>query len=224
MNLTSSRAVVIGSSGGIGKALADQLEARGHEVVRLARPGLDFADEASIAAAAARVGAPVGLVLVASGILHDETMQPEKSLRDLDARRLLHYFAVNCVGPALVAKHFLPLLPQTGRSIFAALSARVGSISDNRIGGWYGYRASKAALNQLIRTLAIELVRRNPETMCVGLHPGTVNTKLSQPFQRNVNRLFTPTESADHLLGVLAALTPQQSGRCFAWDGREIEP
>lgn len=227
------RAVVIGASGGIGAALADALAAAGGEVHRLDRAGthdppLDLTDEASIAAAGARIGAggPVDLVIVASGVLQAGGTSPERRWRDLDGDVLTRYFAVNATGPALVAKHFLPLLPADRRCAFAALSARVGSISDNRLGGWYGYRASKAALNMLVRTLAIELARSRPAALCVALHPGTVDTRLSAPFQRGVapDKLFTPERSARALLDVLAALTPADSGGCFAWDGARIEP
>lgn len=203
--------------------MADALEARGEQVVRLSRPEVDITDEASIAAAAPRIG-PVDKVIVATGLLHDGAQPPEKSYRALDPAALARSFAVNAIGPALVAKHVLPLLPRDRRAVFAALSARVGSISDNRLGGWYAYRASKAALNQLIRTLAVELRRTHPLAICVGLHPGTVDTRLSAPFQRGVPDLFTPERSAAALLGVLDGLTPEQSGRLWAWDGREIAP
>jgi NAD(P)-dependent dehydrogenase (short-subunit alcohol dehydrogenase family) len=187
---------------------------------------IDLRDEASIAAAAGRIGAPVDLVLVASGLLHGDRVSPERSYRELSPEALADSFAVNAIGPALVAKHFLPLLPRKGPAVFACLSARVGSITDNRLGGWYGYRASKAALNMLIRTLAIELARTAPDAICVGLHPGTVDTALSAPFQRGVpaERLFTPTYSAARLLEVLTTLTPAQSGGCFAWDGTPVPP
>lgn len=214
--------VVIGASGGIGRALADALKDRG-PVHRLSRPELDVTDEAGIASAAARIG-PVDHVIVATGLLHDESQAPEKTFRALDAAALARSFAINAIGPALVAKHFLPLLPRDRRSVFAALSAKVGSISDNRLGGWYGYRASKAALNQLIRTASIELRRTHPLAICVGLHPGTVDTRLSAPFQRGVPDLFTPDRSTAALLAVLDRLTPEQSGRLFAWDGAEIAP
>ncbi|HEX8387840.1 MAG TPA: SDR family NAD(P)-dependent oxidoreductase, partial [Sphingomonas sp.] len=150
----------------------------------------------------------------------------EKAMRDLDADWLQRNFLVNAVGPALVAKHFLPLLPRARRAVFAALSARVGSISDNNLGGWYGYRASKAALNQLIRTLAIEERRRNPQAVVVALHPGTVDTDLSRPFQGNVQpgRLFAPDRAAVQLLDVLDGLKPVDSGRLFDWEGKQITP
>ena len=234
---------LIGHSGGIGRALLTRLlkdpavagvtagARRGAGIVhaKLTEATLDIADEPSISEFAKRASqtGPLRLVVCATGLLHDgDAFQPEKSLRALDAARLARGFAVNAIGPALVAKHFLPLFPRDGKCVFAALSARVGSISDNRLGGWYGYRASKAALNMLIKTLGIEIAPRWPEAICVGLHPGTVDTDLSQPFQRGVaaEKLFTPTQSAAHLLGVIDRLTPADSGRLFAWDGAEIAP
>ena len=228
--MSAQNAIVIGSTGGIGTALARQLAEQGHTVTSLSRtsiPPIDLTDEPTIAAAAAQLAAnaPYDLIIVATGILQTTTIAPEKTYRDLTAATLATYFAINATGPALLAKHFLPLLPKTGRAVFAALSARVGSIGDNRLGGWYGYRASKAALNMLIKTLSIELARTRPEAVCVALHPGTVDTPLSKPFQRGVapDRLFTPDRSADQLLKVLDQLTPERSGDCFAWDGRRIQ-
>lgn len=217
------RAVVIGAGGGIGAALVEALAEEENDVVALARADLDLTDEASIASAAAKV-AKADLVVVATGLLHDAEHGPEKALRDLDPVWLARQYAVNAIGPALVAKHFLPILPRTGRSVFAALSARVGSISDNRLGGWYGYRASKAALNQLIRTLAVEDKRRNDRGIVVALHPGTVDTRLSKPFQQSGRDLFQPDRAAVQLLDVLDALKPADSGKLFAWDGAEIAP
>ena len=223
-------AAVVGASGGLGAALANRLEDSGVQVHRFARSfdgaaRLDVTDEASIAAAASGL-AQLDLVIVATGYLHQGGAGPEKDWRHVTGDELARAFAVNAAGPALVAKHFLPLLSNAPHSGFAALSARVGSISDNRLGGWYSYRASKAALNQLIRTFAVELARKKPASFCVALHPGTVDTPLSEPFQRNVaqGKLFTPAFSAERLLGVLSDLTPQDSGKCFAWDGQEIAP
>ena len=220
-NLNTFRSVVIGATGGIGAAFVEALTAARTEVHGLSRAdGLDLTDEASIAAAANRIGGPLDLVIVATGILGT----PEKAMRDLSADALARYFAVNATGPALVAKHFLPLLAKDRRAVFAALSARVGSITDNRLGGWYGYRASKAALNMLVRTLAIELARTRPQALCVALHPGTVDTALSKDFQKGVPDLFTPQRSAAAMLDVLGRLTPADSGGCFAWDGSRIAP
>ena len=216
-------AVVIGASGGIGGALADALEEEGEAVVRLSRPELDLLDEATIFAAAERVRSP-SLVVVATGLLHEGEHGPERAIRELDAAWLARQYAVNAIGPALVAKHFLPVMPKTGKSIFAVLSARVGSISDNKLGGWYGYRASKAALNQLVRTLAIEDKRRNDRGVVVALHPGTVDTRLSKPFQSSGRDLFQPDRAAVQLLDVLDGLKPQDSGKLFGWDGAEIVP
>ena len=230
-----SAAVVIGATGGIGAALADAIEEEG-EVGRVWRLGrsldgdahLDLADEASIAAAAARVaaGPSPGLVVVATGMLHAPGHAPEKAMADLDPAWLAELFAVNATGPALVAKHFLPLMPKAGRCVFAVLSARVGSIADNKLGGWYGYRASKAALNQLVRTLAIEEKRRNDRSIVVALHPGTVDTDLSRPFQANVRRdqLFAADRAAVQLLDVIDGLKAPDSGKHFGWDGAEIAP
>ncbi|WP_085809513.1 SDR family NAD(P)-dependent oxidoreductase [Sphingomonas sp. TZW2008] len=217
------KTVIIGASGGIGGALADAIEEEGEAVLRLSRPTLDLTDEASIAAAAAAAG-KIDRVVVATGVLHEGERGPEKALRDLDPAWLARQYAVNAIGPALVAKHFLPIMPRTGRSIFAVLSARVGSISDNRLGGWYGYRASKAALNQLVRTLAVEERRRNDRGIVVALHPGTVDTRLSKPFQQGGRDLFKPDRAAVQLLDVLDGLRPQDSGKLFAWDGAEITP
>jgi NAD(P)-dependent dehydrogenase (short-subunit alcohol dehydrogenase family) len=236
--------VVVGASGGIGRALTSILSASPavarvtacsrsravpeHPKVRHQR--LDLEDEATIAGAAEAVQADGGvldLVLLASGILHDdEELRPEKTWRALDGAALERVYRINAVGPALVAKHFLPLLARDRKSVFAALSARVGSISDNQLGGWHAYRASKAALNMLLRTFAIELARRNPRAVCVGLHPGTVDTGLSAPFQTNVpeGKLFTPDFAAARLLEVVDRLKPDDSGKVFAWDGQTIPP
>ena len=234
-------AAVIGASGGIGAALVDALTTHPrvdrvfafarrpeHAPAAVATTALDLCDEPSIAGAAALVEAEqkrLDLVIVATGVLHDgDGLAPEKTWRHLEAEALARSFAVNTIGPALVAKHFLPLLARDRKAAFAALSARVGSIEDNRIGGWYGYRSSKAALNMMLRTLAIELGRRNPGALCVGLHPGTVDTALSAPFQSGVpeHKLFAPTRAAERLLAVLDGLEASDSGGLFAWDGARI--
>jgi len=202
-------------------------EGVGASRARLVHGSLDLTDEPSIARAAAGLQGlpPTRLVIVATGLLHGpDGLRPEKTLASLDPARLAQLFAVNATGPALVAKHFLPRMPRQGRAVFAALSARVGSIGDNRLGGWYGYRASKAALNMLLRTTAIEWARGAKESVCIGLHPGTVDTALSAPFQSGVadGRLFTPAHSARCLLDVIGQRTPADSGRVFAWDGSEV--
>lgn len=220
------RAVVIGSSGGIGAALVSALRSRGADVLALSRPDIDVTDETTIAAAAdaVRNGGEIDLVIVATGILAPDGTGPEKSLREVDPDNMSHVVAVNTVGPLLVAKHFLPLLPRSGRSAFVVLGARVGSIQDNRLGGWYSYRASKAALAMIVRTLAIESARSRPDAVICALHPGTVETALSAPFHTGSAKrnLFVPSEAAGHLLDVLDRLQPAQSGGHFAWDGSEI--
>jgi len=233
------RCVVFGASGGIGGALAEALAARADvaEVHAGSRrgdtPGLgkmrpfafDLQDEASIAAACAAIGGPLDMVLIATGQLtRADGTGPEKSYRALSAEGMAELFAVNTIGPALIAKHTLPLLRRDRRAVFAALSARVGSITDNRLGGWHAYRASKAALNMLVKNLALELARTHPQAIAVTLHPGTVDTGLSAPFQRGVaaEKLFTPEFSAGALLGVLDGLTPADSGGLYAWDGARV--
>lgn len=231
--LLIERAVVVGASGGIGAAIASELAGRGAVVHALSRGGpgagrIDIEDEDSIAAAAAALAdqGPLDLVFVATGILHADGVAPEKSLRQLSAQSLERYFAVNATGPALVAKHFLPLLGRDRPAVFAALSARVGSIGDNRLGGWYGYRASKAALNMIVKTLAIELKRTHPLAACIALHPGTVDTGLSAPFQRGVppEKLFAPERAAAQLLQVIGSVGAAGSGAILAWDGSSIAP
>jgi len=223
-------AIVVGSSGGIGSALLARLSAqpRFSAVLGLGRrssPPLDLTDEDSIVAAARHVaglGGDVRLVIDASGILHEEGLSPEKTWRELDPAQLARAFAVNAIGPALLMKHFLPLLPRQGRSVFATLSARVGSIGDNRLGGWYGYRASKAALNQFVRTAAIELGRRQPAALCVALHPGTVATSLSSPFVKAGLDVQTPEQAAGRLLDVIDRLPPGSNGGFFDHRGDPV--
>ena len=187
----------------------------------------DFLDDAALTNVAERLreAGPLGLCIVASGILSDgDSLQPEKSFRQQSREAFEQVFAANTVAPALIAKHMLPLMPKAQRSVFAALSARVGSISDNRLGGWHAYRASKAALNMLVRNYAIEQKRRAPGGICVGLHPGTVDTGLSKPFQSAVpdEKLFSPEQSAGYLLDVIDGLGPDDSGKCFDWAGKEV--
>ena len=234
--MTGQTAVVFGATGGIGSAVADALEtgSRFERVIRFSRSGdspvpVDLTSEASIAKAATWMqgeGILPSLIFVATGLLHDGERGPEKSLRQLDADWLMLNYQVNAVGPALIAKYFLPLMNRNQTIRFAALSARVGSISDNRLGGWHGYRASKAALNMMIRNLSIEWLRKNDKSIIVALHPGTVDTMLSQPFQSNVpaGKLFDSDRAARQLLDVLDGLKPAQSGKIFAWDGAEILP
>ncbi|MBU0724128.1 MAG: SDR family NAD(P)-dependent oxidoreductase [Alphaproteobacteria bacterium] len=220
-------AVVIGAGGGIGSGFVARLEEAAcfSRVIALSRsstPALDLTDEASIAAAAAwcaKLGGEIRLVIDATGFLHGDGFEPEKSWRQLDPAHMAHSFAVNAIGPALLMKHFLPLLPRQGKAVFASLSAKVGSIGDNRLGGWYSYRASKAALNQLVHTAAIELKRSRPEAICVALHPGTVDTGLSGPFAKTGLDVQTPAQSTTSLLAALDQMTPADSGGFFDYRG-----
>lgn len=222
-------AIVFGAGGGIGSALLKILsESKRYEAVlgfsRATSPAIDLLDEASLAGAAqfAAARGELRLAIDATGFLHDANQLPEKSWRELDAAKLARAFALNAIGPALLMKHFLPLLPRHGKSAFVSLSARVGSIGDNRLGGWYAYRASKAALNQLVRTAAIELARRSPEALCIALHPGTVATPLSAPFATAGLKVQTPLNAAKHMLSVVDQLSAGSSGRFFDWRGLEI--
>ena len=232
-------ALVVGASGGLGAAFVSLLAAdprfthitcwsRSATPVtgaKLSGARIDLVDEATIEAAAGKLD-EIDLAIVTTGLLHDGDHRPEKSWRSIDPATMRRVFEINTIGPAIVAKHVLPHLVGNRRSVFAVLSARVGSISDNRSGGWHSYRASKAALNQIIRCLGIELALKRPQALCVGLHPGTVDTDLSRPFQANVEdgRLFTAMHAARSLLGVIDDLTPSQSGRVFDWAGKEIVP
>lgn len=220
-------ALVIGATGSIGAALLTQLQAdttfvRTLGLSRTSQPALDLLDEASIAAAAqqiAALGLEVRLIIDATGTLHGDGYQPEKSWQQLDPVQMANAFAINAIGPALLMKHGLPLLPRHGKAVFATLSAKVGSIGDNRLGGWYSYRASKAALNQLVHTAAIELHRRQPEALCVALHPGTVHSALSAPFAKTGLDVQPPDEAARRLLKVLDSLNATDSGGFFNHDG-----
>ena len=223
-------AIVFGASGGIGSAIVAVLERDGAylDVASFSRSGeeaVDLTSEAAVAGAARRVssaGLPIRLIVNATGFLHGDGFTPEKSWRQIDPSHMARAFAVNAIGPALLMKHFLPILPREGRSVFATLSAKVGSIGDNRTGGWYSYRSSKAALNQLVRTASIELGRRNPEAICVALHPGTVDTRLSKPFGKQGLDVRSPSEAAEQLLTVIAGLTPADSGEFVDYRGNRL--
>lgn len=234
------RVAIIGSSGGIGFGLVELCvnDPKVKRVHALSRMGVshpspkvsnltfDFLDEGSIKAATTALNevGPIDIVIVASGFLHDENISPEKSMRSLSYEAFIKNFEINTIGPAMTAKHFLPLLRRDQKAVFAALSARVGSISDNRLGGWYAYRAAKVALNMVIQTLSIEYARRFKKTVIIGLHPGTVDTGLSEPFQKNVpdGKLFTPEFSAQQLLKVINEVEFEDSGHLFAWDGTKV--
>lgn len=231
---------VIGASGGIGRALINYFaehekietiyamsrSAQGHTHDKVVSQLLDSTNEESIQAAVDSIpkDTKLDIVIVTTGLLHSDTIAPEKSLRNLNADQMAEVFLVNTIGPSLIAKHFIPRLSRGQKSVFACLSARVGSISDNRLGGWYAYRSSKAALNMILKNAAIETARRNKQACVIGLHPGTVDTGLSKPFQKNVSedKLFTPQYSAECLLKVIDDVTSENSGRVFAWDGSVV--
>ncbi len=233
-------AVVFGANGGIGAALVRALGAdprcgrldvgaRGPVDVtnqKIRAFQFDLEDELSIVSAARSIAetGPVHLVIVATGVLQDNAIMPEKSWRSLQAGALQRAFAINVIGPALIGKHMLPLLAKNQKTVFAALSARVGSISDNRLGGWHAYRTSKAALNMMFRNFAIELSRTRPLAVCATLHPGTVATKLSQPFQGGAKpgAIVSPDLAADRLMVVLDKLSSDQSGLMVDWKSEVI--
>jgi len=245
-----ANALVVGATQGIGLEFVRQLLSEANithifatyrsedgatELRRLSQeaPGrlhciaMDLTDEEQIETglqAVQAIAPQLHIVINCVGLLHSDQQQPEKALRQLNADNLLKYFQVNSIGPALLAKHLMPLLKHKSPSIFATISAKVGSIGDNRLGGWYGYRASKAALNMFLKTAAIEYSRRNPNTTLVLLHPGTTDTQLSKPFQRGVppEKLFSTERTVSQLLSVLAPLTPADSGEFFSWDGSRL--
>lgn len=249
----AAHALIVGATGGIGEAIArqcaerpllrtlvlcarqatrsarlqslrDELLGRGVQALLL---DTDIRDEASLAALRAVLEderIDLDLIVNASGLLHAPGIDPEKQLEQIDAAALRTLFDVNALGPILLARALQPWLAKRHRIVFASLSARVGSIDDNRLGGWYGYRASKAAQNQLLKTLAIEMRRRNPEAIVLILHPGTTDTQLSRPFQRNVvqEKLFTADFVAGRLMAIIDAAGPEDSGRFIGWDGEAI--
>ncbi|MCE9523790.1 MAG: SDR family NAD(P)-dependent oxidoreductase [Alphaproteobacteria bacterium] len=227
---TRPLALVIGAGGGIGRAVADHLRSNCNDCdvrgfTRESEPPIDLTLETSIEEAARSVSngaAEICLIFVATGFLHDDAFVPERSLGQLNREHMLKSFEINAIGPALVMKHFLPLLPRSGRSVFAVLSARVGSIEDNRLGGWYSYRASKAALNQLVRTSAIELKRTKPEAICVAVHPGTTDTPLSAPFVKSGLDAQSPGPVAERLVALLGRLSKSDSGSFLDYSGATI--
>ena len=217
------RALIVGASGGIGSAMAGTLEERGVAVERLSRrdDGLDVTDERSVEAALGALGGAFDLVLVATGALVVDGHEPEKSLRAITAKGLADQFAVNAIGPALVLKHALPLLPRNRRFVFAALSARVGSIGDNAVGGWHAYRAAKAALNQILHGAAVELARTHAQGIVLALHPGTVATEFTAKYAGR-HSTVPPGEAAANLLRVVEGAAPSMSGGFFDYAGRAI--
>lgn len=227
--MDASTALVLGT-GGLGSALAQELQRHHAQVLNLGRrtqPAIDYADEESLAEAARWTGercqnAPLRCLVVATGFLHGDAGQPERSWTQLDPGYLSQAFLVNAIGPALVIKHFLPLLPRQGACVSAFVSAKVGSIGDNGLGGWYGYRAAKAALNQLVKTASIEQARRNRAAAIVALHPGTVDTPLSKPFSKSGLNVRAPEVAAREIVDVLQRLGPQDNGSFVDYRGQTL--
>ncbi|MEL7097240.1 MAG: SDR family NAD(P)-dependent oxidoreductase [Pseudomonadota bacterium] len=215
-------ALVIGASGGIGRAVADAMEARGGRVTRLSRAshGLDVTNTTATDRVLGDLDGPFQTVFVAVGVLAPVGGAPEKALADLDAEAMAHVLAVNTIGVANVLKHLPRLLPKTGRSVTGVLTARVGSIGDNRIGGWYSYRASKAAANQLVHGAGIELGRSHKDAIIAALHPGTVETAFTEGYPRH--KKVSASEAAQNLLNVMERLEPSQSGGFFDYAGKEV--
>lgn len=218
------KALVIGDSGGIGAALVDALRGRGAEVVGLSRrDGLDLTDQDSVARAAdALADQRFDLIFNATGALVIDGQEPEKSIRAVEAGAMAAQFALNATGVALLLRYFSPLLRQDARAVFASLSARVGSIGDNRLGGWISYRAAKAAQNQIIRTASVEIGRKNREHIVVALHPGTVETRLTDDYADRYPTI-SPEASAQALLAVIDRLTPEDNGSFWDWKGQRVE-
>ena len=216
-------ALIIGSSGGIGRAIHNALAARGVETTGVSRSehGFDITSEASIEQHLSKLTAPYDLIFIATGALEIDGHGPEKALKHLSVQALQNQFAVNAIGPALILRHAARLLPRDRRSVFAVLSARVGSIGDNRLGGWISYRSAKAAVNQIVHTAAIELGRSHPQSICVALHPGTVETPFTEKYLGR-HPAVPPGEAADNLLRVIDGLTPDDSGGFFDWAGKAV--
>lgn len=217
------RVLIIGASGGIGAALCAVVEKRGAHVVALSRSvdGLDITDEASVEAHLGALNGPFDAVLIATGALEIDGAAPEKTVRAVTAKAMADQFAVNAIGPALVLRHVARLLPREGRSLCAVLTARVGSIGDNKIGGWTSYRAAKAAMNQIVHTTAIELARTHPDMVCVAMHPGTVETPFTAKYLGR-HPAVPAGEAAQNLLAVMEGLEPAQTGGFFDWAGKEV--
>ncbi len=213
--------LLIGASGGIGAALSKALEPGRLVTLSRSADGLDITDETSIKAAAARLTGPFVRIIDATGALEIDGRGPEKSLSEVDPEAFARQFALNATGPALLLKHFAPLMASDGPTVFVSLSARVGSIGDNHLGGWYSYRAAKAALNQILRTASIEMRRHNRQSVVAALHPGTVATPLTQRYLGR-HKSVAPEEAAQNLLAVIARLQPEHSGGFFDYAMQEI--
>ena len=216
-------ALIIGSSGGIGSAVCGALTQQGVEVTGLSRreQGLQITDETSVERCLGALDGPYDLIFVATGALEIAGDRPEKTISQISSDAMMAQFAVNCIGPSLVLKHARRLMPRDRRGVFAALSARVGSIGDNRLGGWYAYRTAKAALNQMLHSAAIELGRTHPQMICAALHPGTVQTEFTRKYVGR-HPTVSPNAAAVDLLAVISELTPEQTGGFFDWSGSEV--
>lgn len=216
------RTLILGASGGIGGALAKACAARGEDVTALSRSkdGFDITSEDSVAKHLAGLG-PFDRIVVATGALEIDGAEPEKTVKAIRAKAMADQFALNAIGPALVLSHAHSLLPRDRRAVFAVLTARVGSIGDNRLGGWVSYRAAKAAANQILRTAAIELARSHRQAVCVALHPGTVATDFTAKYLGR-HPAVPPEDAAQNLLAVMDALTPEDTGRFFDWAGKPV--
>lgn len=217
------RALVIGASGGIGAALCRELTSNGWQVTGLSRSrdGFDITDEASVIAGLTGLEPGFDRLIIATGALASLGSAPEKALRTLDPAAMAAQFATNAIGPALVLKHALRLIARDRPAVIAALSARVGSIGDNGLGGWYSYRAAKAALNQLIHTAAIEIARSHPQATVVALHPGTVETPLTEGY-RGTHPAVTPDQAARNLMAVMGNLSTSDNGGFHDWQGARV--
>ncbi|MGC1497117.1 MAG: SDR family NAD(P)-dependent oxidoreductase [Sulfitobacter sp.] len=215
--------LIIGASGGIGAALTQSAQAQGQNVVTLSRSkdGFDLTDEASVKAHLGALEGPFDTIIVATGALEISGAQPEKSIKSITQKAMMDQFALNAVGPALVLAHAADLLRKDARAVFAVLSARVGSIGDNRLGGWISYRSAKAAVNQIVHTSAIELSRSHPQSICVALHPGTVATPFTQKYLGR-HPAVEPDDAAHNLLSVIDDLTPKDTGAFFDWAGKSV--
>jgi NAD(P)-dependent dehydrogenase (short-subunit alcohol dehydrogenase family) len=233
--------VIVGATGAIGKAflehyvkdeLVENVFAFSRKKIsfenrKIKSFDLDIENQVSIEDAAENIkDYPIDTIIVATGILHSENFGPEKSIKEINYATMMKVISVNTIGPALIGKYFIPLLRKDNKSVIAFLSARVGSISDNKLGGWYSYRASKTALNQIIKNFSIELKRTNPKAVVLGLQPGTVDSNLSDPFKKNVakGKLFSPEQSRELLSDVIEKALIEDSGNLIAYDGEVISP
>lgn len=223
-------AIIVGASGGIGSKFSDKIISlnKFKRVIKLSRRGeipVDLSSETSIAESVVniyKITSNVNLIIDCTGFLHDETQKPEKNLRDLTKSKMIKSFTLNAIGPALLMKHYFPILSQNNKSVYVKLSAKVGSISDNKMGGWYSYRSSKAALNQLIRCGSIELKRMKRHAICIAMHPGTVDTKMSKPFMKSNLKIKSSEDTANEMVNVINNLKLNDTGKFFDYTGNVI--